>query len=240
MSIAGGGRNGVQRGLDRRPQPRRNLALSATAVLTSPTSPWNAPALLNLPGGRPAATQAGSSLAQLFCLVQNNDELAFAQLYLQTEDRLHAVAHHVLRARGVVDDIVQESYLQIWRQRHEFRPDYGTVMGWMTTITRRRAIDRTRAMNSGQNLEARHNRAVATIAADHQTEVTNAVSAAQTIRPALLMLTPREQEVVLLTYWHDQTPAQSAQLLGIPVPTLKSRLHAAITRLRRLLDSDSV
>ena len=168
------------------PSPKE-LALSAT--LTPPTSAWNTPALPELPGGRPAATQADPSLAQLFCLVQDNDESAFAELYQQTEDRLHAVAHHVLRSRGVVDDVVQESYLQIWRQRHEVRPDQGTVIGWMTTITRRRAIDRLRAMSSARNLEARHNSAVTTIDSDHQTEVTNAVSAAQTLRRALLTLT---------------------------------------------------
>jgi RNA polymerase sigma-70 factor (ECF subfamily) len=108
----------------------------------------------------------------------------------------------------------------------------------MTMITRRRAIDRVRAISSARRVEASHTAPATSVDTDHQTAVADAVSAANTIGPALLVLTRREREVVLLTYWHDRTAAQSAQLLNIPVSTLKSRLHAAVTPLRRLLDAE--
>ena len=53
---------------------------------------------------------------------------------------------------------------------------------------------------------------------------------------AMLALTPKQREALRLTYWDGKTAAEAAALLGIPVPTLKSRIHGATTRLRELLD----
>ena len=56
------------------------------------------------------------------------------------------------------------------------------------------------------------------------------------VRRALKMLTKTQREALQLTYWDGRTAAQAAQLLGIPVPALKSRIQSAITRLRNLLN----
>ena len=180
---------------------------------------------------------AGCSLAQLFERVQHGDEAAFAELYRQTRRRLHAVVHQVLRSPDLTEDVVQETYGHIWAHRHQFRPELGSVLGWMSTIARRRAIDRVRALVRTRSLETRYADSSATSAeTDHQTRVVDAVHATAVTSHALTTLTPTQREALLLTYWGGRTAAEAAQLLGIPLPTLKSRIHSATSRLRRLLD----
>jgi len=105
----------------------------------------------------------------------------------------------------------------------------------MTTIARRRAIDRVRATDRACRLETRYAADVPT-SDDLQTLVVDKLYSSAVTSPALLALTPKQREALRLTYWDGRTAAEAAALLGIPVPTLKSRIHGAITRLRELLD----
>lgn len=208
---------------------------------TAPLPAWpltvaGLPPALPDPGGLPTAVDAADCpLARLLARVQDGDEVAFSELHAQTWRRLHQAANRILRSPELVEDVVQDTYLLIWRHRHRFQPGLGSAMGWMTAIARRRAIDRVRNLTTTQNLHTRYATDPTRSAdADHQTTVTDAVVAETVVRQALDTLTPTQREALLLTYWDGRTAAQAAQLLGIPVPTLKSRLHSATSRLRRL------
>ena len=186
--------------------------------------------------GQPTrADVADRQLAQLLTKVQDGDEAAFAELHAQTCQRLHRAVYRIVRSAELTEDVVQETYFHIWRQRHKFQPHLGSAMGWMTTIARRRAIDRVRNLTGTRKLQTRYalDRASSSDT-DHQTTVTNAVAAESVVGRALDMLTSTQREALRLTYWDGRTAAQAAQLLGIPVPTMKSRLHSGITRLRSL------
>ena len=175
-------------------------------------------------------------LVALFARVQDGDQAAFSELHAQTEDRLHNVVYRVLRSVDLVEDVVQDSYLQIWRHRHRFEPGLGSVMGWMSTIAHRRAVDRVRAVRCATQRDARYVAAFCSTDNDHQTVVVDAVHAAVVASRAMGALTAVEREALVLTYWGGQTAAEAARLLGVPVPTLKSRIRSARLRLRVLLD----
>lgn len=183
----------------------------------------------------PELDAAALALVRLVARVQAGDESAFAELYERTRARLRATVTPVLGSADLVDDVLQDTYLQVWRQCHQFQPGLGSVIGWMMTIARRRAIDRVRSLAGASRLQNRH---VADPArsydTDHQNAVTEAVYAEVMIRHALEALTRTEREALRLTYWDGRTTAEAARLLGIPVQTLKSRVHAATSRLRRL------
>ena len=102
------------------------------------------PSLISPAGAEYGAELAGCSLAELFRRVQQGEENAFSELYRHTRHHLRGVVYRVLRSADRVEDVVQETYLRIWVQRHQFRPELGSILGWMTTIARRRSIDRAR------------------------------------------------------------------------------------------------
>ena len=181
------------------------------------------------------ADAADRHLAQLLTRVQDGDEAAFAELHAQTCHRLYRAVDRILRSADLTEDVVQDAYFHIWRQRHKFQPHLGSAMGWMTTIARRRAIDRVRNLTGSRKLQTRYAMDRTSSAdTDHQTTVTDAVAAETVVCRALDMLTSTQREALRLTYWDGRTAAQAAQLLGIPIPTMKSRLHSGITRLRSL------
>lgn len=176
-------------------------------------------------------------LLQLLTRVQQDDEAAFAVLHRLTWHRLRRAVCRVTGTVELAEDVLQDAYLLIWRQRHQFRADRGSVMGWMMTIARRRAIDGVRSVSRSRHLEHRTAVAEPVTVTDHQAAVVEALDAAALTRPLLDELTCREREAVVMTYWDGRSAAEAAQLLGIPVPTLKSRLHAGMTRLRQLLEA---
>ena len=208
------------------------------ALLPACSSTHSSPHSLPL---HPAAEEldaelSGCSLTELFTRVQRGEEAAFRALHRRTRPRLHGVAYRVLRSPDLAEDVVQDTYTQIWLQRHRYQPDLGPVLGWMTTIAHRRAVDRVRAVVRAERLETRYADTGAAPDADHQAGVVDAVSAAEVLHQALPALTPTQQEALMLTYWNGWTPMEAALLLGIPVPTMKSRMRSALLRLRSILD----
>jgi len=188
-------------------------------------------------GSSPSADSTGCSLPQLFSLVQQGDQVVFTELHRRTQRQLHAVVYQVLRSFDLTEDVVQDTYAHIWTHRHQYDPELGSLLGWMTVIARRRAIDRLRSLARTANLETRYATHSLTAAdTDHQARVTESVHATAVTSRALTSLTATQREALLLTYRDGRTAAEAAQLLGIPVPTMKSRLHSATSRLRRLLD----
>lgn len=190
---------------------------------------------------RPAQVTEGHrepecSLVELVASVQRGESDAFAELHARTWRSVHRAVVRVTGSADLADDVLQDTYLQVWVQRHQFQPEHGSVLGWLVTIGRRRAIDRVRALARGQAQQVRYSTdPTLRPTYDHQDEVTDQISATTIIRGALPVLTDLQREALILTYGADRTPTQAAALLGIPVPTLKSRLHAATARLRHCL-----
>lgn len=186
----------------------------------------------------PAAPERPTcSLTPLFQQVQEGSESAFSELYARTEARLHAVVLSVLRHRDLAQEVVQEVYLEVWLQRRWFDPQRGPVLGWMTTIAQRRAVDRVRSVTRARSRDSHY--AVTDVhpaGADHQDRVVATLDAVAPARLALAELTPLQREAVLLTYWRGQSAGEAALLLGISLPTMKSRLHSALRRMRTMQD----
>ena len=75
-------------------------------------------------------------------------EDAFAELYDLTSSRIHAIILRVLRSPDHAAEVTQEVYVEVWRQSARYSPDKGSVVGWMTTMAHRRAVDRVRSVSS--------------------------------------------------------------------------------------------
>ena len=88
--------------------------------------------------------------------VQDGDAGAFAELHARTHHRLRRAVRPVVSLHHLADDVVQDTYLHIWLKRHQYRPDRGSVLGWMTTIARRRAIDRVRTVHRAETAQTRY------------------------------------------------------------------------------------
>ncbi|MBL4661185.1 MAG: RNA polymerase subunit sigma-70, partial [Alcanivoracaceae bacterium] len=81
-----------------------------------------------------------------------NDRKAFEELYKITCGKLYAVSYQLLQHKDLAEDALQDAYVKIWHNAAEYRKDRGTVLTWMTSITRYRALDILRARKSRKEL----------------------------------------------------------------------------------------
>src|ERR1700752_1734924 len=85
-----------------------------------------------------------AELVWLIAAVAKGDEAAFERLYAATRAKLYGVVLRILRRADLADEVMQDTYLKIWRSAAEFNPRMASPMTWMIAIARNRAIDLVR------------------------------------------------------------------------------------------------
>ncbi len=172
--------------------------------------------------------------------VSRADEELLRTLYSEHAGPLF---HYVLRLTSGdwqwAEDVVQETLLRAWQNPAAFDPARGPARAWLCTVARRLVIDARRARaarpteTSGQDLE----RMAGQTADEDQLE-----KALQSwaVADALAALTPDHRAVLLETYYRGRTMAEAAEVLGVPVGTVKSRTYYALKALRLALQERGI
>jgi RNA polymerase sigma-70 factor (ECF subfamily) len=148
-------------------------------------------------------------------------------LYAEHGPKLHAYATRLLGDSHHAEDVVQEAMLRAWRKAETLTPGRGSVLGWLMRVAHNVAVDRIRARRARPD-EVAENPAEPVSAEDHAAAVAESVFVAA----ALSHLTPAHPQVLRVVYFGDHTAAQAAELLGLPVGTVKSRVFHALRQLR--------
>ena len=159
------------------------------------------------------------------------DQSAFAAFYDATAAAVHGTVLRVLRDPAQSEEVVQEVFLEAWRQAPRFDPERGTARGWVVTMAHRRAVDRVRA---SQASTARDERAgVRELPPyDSVSEEVQVLLERDEVRRALQSLTPLQREAVGLAYYGGRTQKEIADELEVPLGTVKTRLRDGLIRLR--------
>ena len=146
------------------------------------------------------------------------------------EHHRHGVFHEALRVLGsaqLADDVVQDVFLRFWQHPERFDADRGSVGRYLRTIARGRAIDLLRSEVQRRRREERAGRRPIE-GVDHAERVVTA----DAVATAVAALPPHERDAVRLAYLQDRTYRQTAEALGIPEGTVKTRMRSAFSRLR--------
>lgn len=171
---------------------------------------------------------------ELLVLLGRDDLLALEALY----DRYHrltlALAYRVLGDREAAEDIVQETFLAVWRRASSYNHERGRVREWLLSVARHRAIDRLRGTsNPGSTLELDE-----TLADERSPEVWEQVDTnlrRDRIRQALETLPGEQREVIELAYYGGLTHQEISERTGAPLGTVKGRLRLVMEKLRLTL-----
>ncbi|GIL27916.1 ECF RNA polymerase sigma factor SigK [Actinocatenispora comari] len=186
--------------------------------------------------GQPVRPPADDDpVGALLVRTARGDEPAFAELYEHVAPRVYGLCVRVLRDPGQAEEVSQEVLLELWRRAARYQPDRGTGLVWVLTVAHRRAVDRVR---SAQARTDREERAAATATPRGGDEVAEQVTIRmehQQVRRCLRALTELQRQAVTLAYYHGRTYREVAELLGVPLPTIKSRMRDALIRLRDCL-----
>jgi RNA polymerase sigma-70 factor, ECF subfamily len=173
---------------------------------------------------------------ELMQLVREGDAPAFEIVFDRHGAASFSLAYRMCGRRGIAEDVVQEAFLSLWRSGARYDRTRGSVRSWVLSVVHNRAID---ALRRGV-VRDRHNlddeRAAERVAAPESTEV-EAVrrEEARHVRSALRELPSEQRHVIELAYFGGFTHTQIAQMLEVPVGTVKGRMRLGLTKMRLAL-----
>lgn len=179
---------------------------------------------------------AGESLQAVLRKVAAQDRAAFRSLYDQTSGKILAVVLAIVRDRDLAEDVLQETYLQVWSNAARYDSTRGQPMAWLITMARSRAIDRLRADRRG--VGAGGNGPVPELLPDENPSAEDrAVVSEQSRRLADCMteLSDDQRQCIRLAYWHGYTHSELAEYLSAPLGSVKSWIRRGLSQLDKCL-----
>jgi RNA polymerase sigma-70 factor (ECF subfamily) len=159
-------------------------------------------------------------------------------LYVEHRGAAFALAYRMLGERGLAEDVVQEAFLNIWRQGVTYDTERGTARTWLLTIVHHRAIDLMRRQRAKAGADTVIDAALPLPSGEDTWATVAEHLERDRIRQAVTTLPLEQQQVIDLSYFGGLTHAEIAAQVGVPLGTVKGRLRLAMEKLRLALSQD--
>lgn len=162
--------------------------------------------------------------------VQLREESAVRELYDLYSVLVYSVAHHVLGDDGLAEDVLQEIFLQLWRNPESFDAGRGSLSTWLTVLARHRAIDRYRRRRPELDVAD-----VVIPINGHQLRHVRQMESTLLLRKLLQQMPVLLRDSLELAYFEGLTHSEISARLGVPLGTIKSRIRLGMEWLRMRL-----
>jgi RNA polymerase sigma-70 factor (ECF subfamily) len=169
----------------------------------------------------------------LFARIVAGDREAFAAFYDLHAPVLFGFCVRILRDARDAEDVLQETFVQAWRDARRFDAARASVRGWLFTIARSRALDRWRSRRSFERRISATDTPDLERAAGAADETANA-DVKNFVDRALAQLSGDEQAVLRLAYFEGLTQEEIAARLSEPLGTVKSRTRSGLSKMRTI------
>ena len=181
----------------------------------------------------PDGLSDGQSEAELMRQVAAGEIGGLETLYDRYHSMAYALALRITTETGLAEDVVQDSFLGVWRNAARYAEAKGSVRGWLLAIVRHRAIDAMRRQRASVAIGQEADEAVpaALTLPDIWPEVAGRLDAEQ-IRLAMTALPPAQRDVIELAYFDGLTQREIAERTHAPLGTVKSRIRLGLASLR--------
>ena len=162
-------------------------------------------------------------------LLQEQNEKAISLLYENYGDTLYGVAFKVVKNEELAQDVLQESFVKIWKKGNSYDSTKAKLFTWLFRITRNTAIDKLRSLSTKSDKEI-------------QIDVSDVYNLGiESIRPEFMdirqnldKIEPKYQIVLDALFFQGMTQQEASEELDIPLGTIKSRLKIGLRELRKI------
>ena len=173
----------------------------------------------------------------LMTLVERKDADAFAVIYDRHGGAAYSLAYRIVGDPSLAEDVTQEAFISVWRSGARFDAARGSVRTWTLGIVRNRAIDALRrSAGSAPKLDLDDE---AVLESRPAAELTDSEAirreTARKVRGALSELPAEQSEVIGLAYFGGFTHSEIAEMLGMPLGTVKGRMRLGLEKIRNTL-----
>lgn len=177
----------------------------------------------------------------LLRLISKKDEDALGELYDRFARLVYSIALNSLGDLALAEEVTQDVFFRVWKNAASYRSEHGKVVTWMAGITRNRAIDEIRRMNSRPESNLAPWESAATELINGSTDVETSIEDTQVqhlVRLAIAQLPIEQQQALAYAYFQGYSHREIADILGEPLGTVKTRIRLAMKKLRVYLDPE--
>jgi RNA polymerase sigma-70 factor, ECF subfamily len=170
----------------------------------------------------------------LLTLVDRGDPDAFEVIYERHSRVAFSLAFRLLGQRQSAEDLVQDAFLAVWRGASSYSPARGSVRNWLLSILHNRGVDRLRTLAAmTRRQEALEQAELRRPDEPDAASLGIGRALAGSVREELSSLPGEQFEVLKLAYYGGFTHQEIAEMLELPLGTVKSRMRLGLDRLRR-------
>ena len=175
-----------------------------------------------------------SRLAALLSRSALGDRPAFAELYAATRSKLFAVSLRICRERSLAEEVLQDSFVNIWNHAADYAQAKSAPSTWMTAIVRNRSLDILRRTREEPDVDDALTAQLVDESASPLREV-EARGEAHTLRECLGELDPEQRQTIALAFYHGLSHSELAGHLRRPLGTVKTHIRRGLLRLKECL-----
>ncbi len=167
---------------------------------------------------------------------------ALETLYHRYRAILRSIIMQVLHDDGEADDVLQDVLIQVWNRASAYSSKKGRLISWLSTLARRRAIDRLRQHSAYRRATDRYEVAcnhpdkeiseIRTVERDAQRGDLNAL-----LQRHIANLPERQRDVIRMTFYEGKSQREISQLTGTPLGTVKTRIELGVKKLSQSVGS---
>ena len=176
----------------------------------------------------------------LISLVAQGDAEAFAVLYDRHSRAAYSLAYRMMGERQAAEDLAQDAFLKVWRSATSYRADRGSDRTWLHSVVHNRGIDQIRSVASRRRTQEK----IEASATEGQPSEAFAQSWRNSqrdqVREALKTLPKEQLKILELAYFSGYTHVEIAELLDVPLGTVKGRMRLGLKKIRDYFDSQDM
>lgn len=175
-----------------------------------------------------AASDSVSTDAMLVSAIRSGDQTAMAEIYDRFSSVVYSVALRIVGDAGAAEDILQDVFMQLWRNPQAFDANRGNLPAWLAVISRNRAIDFLRKRRPESEIEE----VVVNVEPDMVRAAEWSLLLGK-IRGALAAMAVPQRLALELSFFEGLTHGEIAEKTGEPLGTIKTRIRSGLAALRK-------
>jgi RNA polymerase sigma-70 factor (ECF subfamily) len=176
----------------------------------------------------------------LISLVEADDAEAFTVLYDRHSQAAYSLAYRMMGERQAAEDLVQEAFLKVWRSAGSYRAERGSVRTWLLSIVHNRGIDQLRSFASRRRTQEKVEASAPKSQPSEAFAQSWRNSQGEQVREALKTLPKEQLKILELAYFSGYTHVEIAELLGLPLGTVKGRMRLGLKKIKDYFDSQDM
>ena len=176
----------------------------------------------------------------LMSLIESGDTQAFEALYDRHSRAAYRMAYRIMGKPQATEDLVQEAFLKVWRAAGSYRVHRGSARTWVLSIVHNLGIDQLRSLASRRRVQDITQARAPTSQPSEAFAEAWRNSQSEQVREALRVLPQEQLKVIELAYFSGYTQKEIAELLKVPLGTVKGRARMGLKKMREYLDSQGM